>query len=657
MKRNRPFLLLTILSGYFVLLSHSWTITYKANLFFHPIIGLLCVILFFKDLARDFPGKAGEGIWGKVVLPAVLFAVTIGFLRSRYPHDAWDWILVGLFPLVNLRMSRKKPELFFQRWRVFYFTVVVITGAAFAASLGGRDVENLLLLHRASSHAFVFTIILSGLIRGVEALDSGISPALFKRTMKGAVSLGTASVVALFFAATFIEIGQRGPDPYYKFHLSTFSMERRGPLEQDVLPLDFNEPELASKTYSCGTAKGCHQSLIDDLSLSTHGRSMHTLYFQRNMDLLAEEIGEHNQITCGGCHYSRMMFERTKTIHDSYREINYSCTFCHLVDNVKLWDDPRKSDLTVRLHVNHLRMFDHQGGDEIGEFDQLLINLNPYGHARVFKKDLYSEDIYCQVCHRLQIKPTEDTPMSRPKCIDCHMQPRYLLGLPGEEMNHIFPGTNTANPALLGNDVLTRINMEFCSGDLPLPIKGWGSYWEPRDQKSGRMTWVHQKAMPLTEDPVPGEDFTIRIITINASIDHVFPGGPLDLIETWHHVNVRDQEGRVLFSVGDLDENQRIDPDAHRMGGYMIGEDDKLVERNRVWQIKEKVVDRAIHFRHSTNDDYTFRLPENVTDLHVEAYWYYRKLNQEFMDWAYDNSGVTVQPILVSALNTTISLQ
>jgi len=119
---------------------------------------------------------------------------------------------------------------------------------------------------------------------------------------------------------------------------------------------------------------------------------------------------------------------------------------------------------------------------------------------------------------------------------------------------------------------------------------------------------------------------------------------------------VTDQDGTSIFNIGGLDENYHIDPKAHRMGGYMLGEDGKLVDRNRVWQIKEKVVERAIPLRHSTYDDYTFRLPEDVSELQIEAFWMFRKLNQEFMDWAYGKGKQTVPLVITSEMFETIPI-
>ena len=654
MKATRITMWLAVLTGFWILLSESWTLLYKANLLLHPVVSLAAALFFFRIHKKRLSANATHR-WVRDALIALILTVALGLARKSYPGMFWNFLLLGAYPAVLYRTTQNDFRAFLGRCSVYFFTSLLVSGLVFAGALGGRVVKDYLLLHRSTAGAFVTVVLL---VLAVDIKKSAGGACSFsKEAMRSIkpIALTVALVLLGIVAVGGIDYAMQDARPYYKFHLSTYKIEDRADDEQDILPADFSRHHLGTKTESCGTAQ-CHGSLVEDMSISAHGTSMFTGHFQKNMELLAEEIGIQNQITCGGCHYPKMMFERTVPLSQSYREVNYSCTFCHQIQDVKLWEDRRKTDLAVRLHADHLTMFDHEGRDAISALDRLLVNLNPFGHGRVFTRDFYFEDKYCQVCHRLQIQASADTPLAKPRCIDCHMQPRNLLGLEGKERNHLFPGTNTVTPDQLNRPDIVSIILRFSNGELPLPVKGWGSFWEPRDHKGDKMIWIHQKAMPLN-DPVPGQDFSLRIITINASVDHVFPGGPLDLVESWQKVTVRDQNGRVLFHVGDLDADWRIDPNAHRMGGYMMGMDGKLVDKNRVWQIKEKVVTRAIAFHTSTYDDYTFFLPEDVTELHIESAWLYRKLNQEFMDWAYGAGKSTVPTVVTAEMKAVIPVR
>ena len=658
-KPRMPLMMLAIVTGFWILFSESWTLVYKANLVFHPLVGLVAALLFLARVLPARPSEAERGLVLRAILPALVSTSLFAVLLPSHPTLAGNVAVLCAWPLGLLIVRRGPLPRFLAMFTVHAFTVLTVTGILFAIALGGRALEGVLVLHRAAGFLFVPAWIGWEIVAWRSNRAAALpQPSPWFRRIGLALWVAAAALVV---AVGVLDFDDRPEDPVYKFHLSTFRLERRGPDEQDALPAGFSEPDLASRTSSCGDpSSDCHANLVRDLWMSAHGRSMHTTYLQKNVELLASEIGEQNQITCGGCHYNRMMFDRSKTLKDSYTELNYSCTFCHQIDSVHSWDDPRKSDVTVRLQLNHLRMFNDGGQDQVGSLDLKLIRLNPYGHARVFRKPLYFEDQYCQACHRLQIKPTRDTPLVKPKCIDCHMQPRGAIGLTEgddapfvKERNHVFPGTNTVAPAVLGQPGMVDMVQRFSRGDLPLELTGWGSFWEPRDKAKSRMLWVLQKAMPKT-DPVPGRDFQLRIITINASVDHAFPGGPLDLIEAWQKVTVTDQAGNVLLKVGELGPDHRIDPLAHRMGGYMLGEDDKPIDRDRVWQIKQKVVTRALEFHRVTEDDYSFALPAAATELHIESYWMYRKLNQEFLDWAYPDGSVTTPPIVASELKYTM---
>jgi hypothetical protein len=640
---------LAIVTGFWVLFSESWTLVYKVNLLFHPLVGILASIPFVARLLVRRTPETTRDLGLRAVLPALVTTAVFTGASARWPSLMGNVLVLGAWPLFLAIRHRKPLARFLDLVTLHTFTVMAVTGTLFGIALGGRGLEGVLVLHRAAG--FVFVPVLAAwafaVWRASQSEGGADVPApapVFAVTRR--TWIGVAVLLVLILG---LDLVNRPESPMYRFHLSTFAIERRGPDEQDILPKDFNEPDLATRTDSCGDGAGCHPNLVSDLTKSAHGRSMHTAYLQKNVALLAEEIGEHNQITCGGCHYPRMMFDRTKKLSGAFTEINYSCTFCHQIDSVRPWEDPRKSDITVKLDLNHLRMFDQGGRDAIGPVNRRLVELNPFGHARVFRKPLYFEDEYCQACHRLQIKPTKDTPLVKPKCIHCHMQPRDQLGLNSKEMNHIFPGTNSIMPTVLGQPDVVEIFQKFSRGLLPVQLEGWGSFWEPRDLAKNRMLWIVQKAMPMS-DPVPGAEFKFRILTINATVDHLFPGGPLDLIEAWQKVKVTDQAGNVLFNVGEIGAGHAIDPLAHRMGGYMMGEDGKPVDRDRVWQIKEKIVTRAIEFHRVTEDDYSFVLPPGVTELRIESYWMYRKLNQEFLDWVYPPGTVTTPPVVTSEM-------
>lgn len=637
MKRNNmTFLLLAAITGFYTYFSESWTWFYKVNLFVHPVVALIAAILFYRFVGRVAFSNDSAAIWRGAILPGLAIAVPLLFLISRRPSFVWELALVVAYPILTRRVLYTDPPVFLTRCAAFYFTALTITGVFFAVGLGGRSVSAILLTHRYLAFAFLITFAASRLL-ALRKKRSVWSDREEDRLSRSGLAAGTLALVVYLCAIFVSDILQKEDRPWYKFHLSAYTLEDRTETERDIVA-DFDEPRLATKTDSCGGASGCHQNLIDDVATSIHGVSLRTSYIQKHLQLLADEIGPHNQHTCAGCHYPRALFERDVTIANGYSEVNFSCTFCHQISDVFVGHDDRRTAVAVELHVDHLRMFDRNRGDAISDFDRFLIELNPFGHGRVFARELYKEDRYCQSCHVQLIKPTPETNLSKPGCIDCHMQARELIGMEGDTRNHIFPGSGQSVAADLRLDSLSLLNRRFTQGLLPLPLKGWGSFWEPRDHASGHMVWLSQKAMPVFE-PVPGEEFRLRIITTNASIDHRFPGGSLDLIDVWQKVVVTDNHGRELLRVGDLDAHGKVDPAAHRLGGHVLDYYGQRLELYRIWHAKEDVVERALEFNHHTQDEYTFYLPEDSDYIEIDSAWHYRDLNHEFATWAYGEGG------------------
>jgi hypothetical protein len=235
------------------------------------------------------------------------------------------------------------------------------------------------------------------------------------------------------------------------------------------------------------------------------------------------------------------------------------------------------------------------------------------------------------------------------------MQPREALGLAGPgRMNHRFPGSNTAVPYANGDADQTEFTRRFVEGDFPLRIEAWGQVTTLNGDTAIRR-WLEMHYEPRTA-PAPGRLFKFVVWTANWGVDHAFPAAPLDLIEVWLELRLTDANGRVLLSSGQLGLDHRVPREARRMGGYMIGNDGQLVEKNRVWQIAKKVIVRQLEFGQHTSDEFETTLPADVKGpLTLTAKWNYRNLNQDFVEWAI-GPGVTMPVVQVATLHWEIPL-
>ncbi|MEW6202378.1 MAG: DMT family transporter [bacterium] len=445
-----------------------------------------------------------------------------------------------------------------------------------------------------------------------------------------------------------IVVDRNHKNPAMTYSMSTIPLEQRPPEDRFPAPFPGDIARMLMATRSCAANPGCHQAELADFEISNHYLSVRTPHFIKNIDLLAEEIGKDNQLLCAGCHYPYMMFSGEKNLRHKLNQDGFSCAYCHQISSVRLHPtNKRISYITVEPQTAHLSSFYNPGApdtERIGRWDETLIKLNPNGHGRVFKRPLYSRDIYCQSCHGLQIVSPASVGLERNTCIRCHMQPRYYLGWEGTKKNHFFPGANATVAYELGYDKSVKMIQAWMRGDIAMDIpsvKFWTLRKKPAD-RSDVAFWLFLNIVPLNK-PKAGEVFHLNMITSNVGIDHQFPAAPLDLVEGWLQVKVVDAEGRIVYELGKLNEEHRLADDYPlqlMLGGYMLDSRDHLLVRNRVWDIKQKVVRRNIKPGETQRDKIEFAIPADAASpLTITAQWNYRTHNQAFVEWGFLEDG------------------
>ncbi|MBK7976974.1 MAG: hypothetical protein IPK07_28175 [Deltaproteobacteria bacterium] len=328
---------------------------------------------------------------------------------------------------------------------------------------------------------------------------------------------------------------------------------------------------------------------------------------------------------------------------------------CHAIRDVNLDLGPGRSSVTLDPPLEHLRMLLNDVGEEQpSDWSLALIRMNPIGHGRALRTSLVGKNELCQACHHNEIHASVDPGFERPKCTSCHMQPQSMLDRPGNARNHLFPGANTAVPAVLGDDATATTFAGFLTGEKRLYLDNWGSAWELRPKgETGqhRALWLRTSA-DLIGDVKPGATVELRINTTNVGIEHHFPAAPLDLIDLWLEVDLRDAAGRVLLASGALDERGHLPPDAHRLGGYVLDNQGERLQFHRIWDTREDRIERHVANSESTVDVFPVTIPADVAvgELRLRARWNYRKLTQEFLDWAYGDTGARPPQVPVTSV-------
>jgi len=295
------------------------------------------------------------------------------------------------------------------------------------------------------------------------------------------------------------------------------------------------------------------------------------------------------------------------------------------------------------------------------------LRLDPRAHRQdlVANFRMAIPGVGCATCHRLELHPDMGaalvahvqataeapwTPERQLACTDCHMptltiprsfeQAMYDHHLSGMNLDLALYATGDRDEEALA---LVRANtLRFLEGTIDLT----GLTQEVRQYEIPLETAAVLKdggGLKLTaEASRVGDILHLQTETTNHRAGHPFPTSAFDLTEVWQQVVVRDAAGVEVWGVGALSPDLRVDPAAVRLGGTELGRDGKPIEHHRVWDVAAVEGMRQIPRGESIEDDYEIPLPEGTTGpLTVRIGWNFRRANQDFTDWVFDDDGTT----------------
>ena len=184
------------------------------------------------------------------------------------------------------------------------------------------------------------------------------------------------------------------------------------------------------------------------------------------------------------------------------------------------------------------------------------------------------------------------------KCADCHMplvNANDPAAIDGKVHSHRFPAANTALPYVNGDTEQLRVVEDFLKAkavtvDLfalaRTPTRAPAMMKSPREgpelsstfaigeeslsfgAKQTTMAQPIEVVAPLnTVDATvkPGESVRIEVVVRTRKVGHFFPGGTVDAFDVWLELQAKDDQGKVLFWSGKVEDNGKgpVEPGAH----------------------------------------------------------------------------------------------
>lgn len=466
------------------------------------------------------------------------------------------------------------------------------------------------------------------------------------------------------------------------------------------------DPRSLAGSETCG-ASGCHTQIYNEWKTSAHRYAAMDPIFQGIQNVMAKQNGPESTRYCGGCHDPISLFSGTKNIFadkltglQGYNE-GISCLACHSIQKT---DIQGNANYTLYQPKEYLWQWspDHTFGAVARNF---LIRAWPAQHNRLSKR-MYKKPEYCAACHKqfidqevnrvgwVQLQNQYDNwaashwnkkgdARNTVECRECHM-PLMDSSDPAagdsadynrsaddhRHRSHRFLAANNFVPALLhldGANKHVELTDEWLQGQIEIP--------EIREK------WAEGPIVKIRiETPAtvaPGEKIPVRVVMTSNKVGHDYPTGPLDMIQSWVELRVEDQSGRMIFTSGQHDSRNFLEPGTFLFKAEPVDQYGNLIDRHNLWEMVGVRYRRSLFPGYSdtveynvmcpsgsprapssnTNGDSEFLVPVDGASktLRIAATLHYRKIDQFLLNYVMGaNSGLTAPMVDIASATAKV---
>lgn len=396
----------------------------------------------------------------------------------------------------------------------------------------------------------------------------------------------------------------------------------------------FDARSLAG-SESCGTA-GCHEQILEEWQPSAHRYAAMDRVFLGIQDVMARENGAESTRYCGGCHDPISLFSGTKNIFvenltglHGYQE-GVSCLACHAIRET---DIRGNANYTVTQPRDYLWQWETNG--PLRRLRDFLIRSYPAEHQKLAKRS-FKKPEYCAACHKqfideeinrvgwVQLQNQYDNWASSRwnhqgdarrtiECRECHM-PLVPSTDPAagdaldynrsphdrRHRSHRFLGANTLIPELQQSELPgwrehLALTERWLQGryDIPEIADKWAT---------GPIVRLIASAPPAV--PAGGE-IPLRVIMASTKVGHDFPTGPLDIIQSWLHIRVADDQGTLVWTSGERDARNFLQPGTFLFKAEPVDQHGNLIDRHNLWEMVGVRFRRALFPGYSDTVNFT----------------------------------------------------
>jgi Flp pilus assembly protein TadD len=384
------------------------------------------------------------------------------------------------------------------------------------------------------------------------------------------------------------------------------------------------------------------------------------------------------------------MFDRpVREVEDTPAgQAGLGCMMCHSF--VKVKSSMGQGDYELEYPVMH--KLAASKNPYVRRLHDFLVDLNPEPHRRVFLKPFMRTQTaeFCSTCHKVHLDiPVNHYrwirgfneydnwqasgvsglgarsfyyPPRPQQCADCHMPARYStnIGNQGVFHSHEFPAANTALPYVNGDQAQLKTTEQFLtqkqlsvdifaiSPELAAQPVGAGIEAAPEIQTTFAVgeeaetptgqantglaaTPIALMSAPLDRVPASvrrGQTYRVDVVVRTRGVGHFFPGGTVDAYDCWLELKGVDDQGRVIFWSGQVEDNGKgpVDPGAHFYKSLQIDARGNPINKRNAWATRAVVYVHLIPPGAADTVHYRMYIPEYASGrIHLDAKLNYRK--------------------------------
>jgi len=523
-----------------------------------------------------------------------------------------------------------------------------------------------------------------------------------RTTLVAVAILGVSEGAALLYRAGALDPDEyRLPDDYvYKYGPNPFAPSLAMTAHDG--PID---PRQLAYSRSCGNSR-CHEQIVEEWLPSAHRYAAMDLAFQTIQHVMAENEGPESTRYCAGCHDPISLFGGQKNLYEEDlsafgADEGLSCIVCHSIIES---DVKGNANYTLAAPVPYAFALD--AGPVASFLSDFLVRAYPGHHVESYKRELYKTPEFCGACHKqfidaeinkvgwVQLQNQYDNwrqshwnrdedPSRRITCNECHMRlvdsddPGAGDELDynrdpgdGKHRHHGFIAANQFIPLVHGLEGAERhvaLTEQWLRGETVIPEIA--EKWRPGPVVSVRIE--------APERASAGESTAFRVVVHNNKVGHDFPTGPLDIIQAWVEVVVRDGAGEEILRSGTLDEDNFIPAGSFVFKAEGIDREGNLIDKHNLWEMVGARFKRALFPDFSDSAEFQLLCPSLAAEsrdddapesrdyelvsapagpLRIEARLLYRKFDQYLLDYALAGRRATSPVTEMASHSATIEI-